>query len=183
MPAMISRLAVLLVGAALLLPGRADAASPFAGRWRGTWTDAVSGQSGDAAVGIGADGQVDGTVRNGSFGQAGPLRGTVADDGTATLRYTYDKGRTTYRALGTFQAGNGQLTGEVDFLAPDGTRIGHGQFRFTPATPAAPVPGAPSAPGAGGGKSRQPVPDKAGGSAMLRRPSPQGGQGDGQPVT
>ena len=164
MHATISRLVILLIGTALLSPAGAAAASPFAGRWRGTWTDVVSGQSGDAAVSIATDGQVDGTVRNGSFGMVGPLRGVVADDGAATLRYTYDKGRITYRAMGTFQAGKGQLTGEVDFLAPNDTRIGHGVFRFTPAQDNAPTPGGRPAPGTGGGsKSRQPLPEKTGG--------------------
>ena len=94
--------------------------------------------------------------------RSGPLRGTVADDGAATLRYTYDKGRTTYRAVGSFRSGDGRLTGEVDFLAPNGVQIGHGVFRLAPAQATGRTPADPPPPDAGRtGKARQPVPGKA----------------------
>ena len=122
---------VLVLAACLSLAAPATfAASPFAGAWRGDWSDAGSRQSGTASLSIGADGTVQsGTVTN-SVGLSSPLSGTVADDGQADPSYTYGGrgGGITYRGKGRLAMAGDRLSGTLDFYLPNDVVFAHGDF-------------------------------------------------------
>jgi len=132
-----------LLCAALALPAAARAESPFAGLWRGTWTDSARGQSGTASLGIGPDGNVlAGVLRNDAAGSRGPLSGGVSDDGKTALTWSCDGGKTSVGIRGQLHAGGGKLTGEADFLGAGGEKVGHGTLSLSHVS--LPVPDAPA---------------------------------------
>lgn len=119
-----------LAAALFVLPvaTQALAQSPFAGTWRGTWTDRTTHQSGPVGFVIRPDGTIDGLVGNPGAPKPGPIAGMITPDGVANLAYTYDAGDTFFRAEGRLARGSNQLSGTLDFFTAQGARIGQGVF-------------------------------------------------------
>ena len=117
-----------LVALCMLLPTAAWAQSPFAGSWRGSWTDAGNRQSGPVALAIDSEGGIGGQVGNRAMRAVAPISGRIEPSGALILTYTYDDGGTFFQASGRMSMRGGRLTGVLDFLSPQGRRFGRGAF-------------------------------------------------------
>jgi hypothetical protein len=106
----------------------AHAQSPFAGDWRGKWTDPIAKQSGAVRFLISPNGAIEGLVGNANANQVGVIAGAIAPDGIAALTYAYNSGDTFYRAEGRLVRAANQMTGALNFLTIEGASLGQGAF-------------------------------------------------------
>ena len=124
------------VVAASLAPCAARAASPFEGVWNGAWSEAASGEGGNATLTINDSGAVHGRVVNTATGQTGPIWGAVSPDGRLDLHYFYNNDTTSFAAVGSAVRQGDALSGKVTFRTASNEVIGQGTFQLTAASPA-----------------------------------------------
>jgi len=70
-------------------PDWPEQVSPFAGFWKGAWTDSTNNQTGTAEVVIRTDGKGSGMVTNTTLGLQGNASVAISSKGSATFTYQY----------------------------------------------------------------------------------------------
>jgi hypothetical protein len=64
--------------------------SPYAGHWKGTWVDSISGQTGTLDITVAGGGNVTGSVVNSYIDdKAGTVSGVIGDNGRISCHYYY----------------------------------------------------------------------------------------------
>ncbi len=90
----------------------AQATSPFAGNYVGTFTDTGNSQSGTITATVSTDGQVTGSSHNTTLNSDGPFTGSVDNSGNASFNIVNSKGTFTDKGTVAF-ASNGHLDGTL----------------------------------------------------------------------
>jgi hypothetical protein len=87
--------------------------SPYAGQWKGTWVDSISGQAGTLDITVAGQGNVTGSVVNTNIDdKPGAVSGLMGDNGSISCYYDYRWD--SFAALGALSINtSGHLVGNV----------------------------------------------------------------------